>query len=58
MESDLTSRHNTATLALNGYETAGKGMPEIAKKYVEATQERDEIRREIKILEERASDLD
>ncbi|KAE9989505.1 hypothetical protein EG327_002628 [Venturia inaequalis] len=58
LETDLASRHSTAELALKGYETAGKGMSEIASKYVEAIKEGEEIRREIERLEERGRDVD
>lgn len=58
MESSLSTRHSTAQLALKGYETAGKGMSEIATKYVEAIKQGEEIRREIERLEERRRDVD
>lgn len=58
LETDLSSRQSVAQLALKGYETAGKGMSEIASKYVEAIKEGEEIRREIERLEERRRDAD
>ncbi|TLD36787.1 hypothetical protein E2P81_ATG02569 [Venturia nashicola] len=58
LEADLASRQSTAQLALKGYETAGKGMSEIASKYVEAINEGEEIRREIEKLEERERHVD
>ncbi|QDS73842.1 hypothetical protein FKW77_006586 [Venturia effusa] len=58
MESSLNNRSSTAQLALKGYEKAGKGMSEIARKYVEAVREGEEIRREIERLEVRGRDVD
>lgn len=58
LEKDLISRHSTATLALKGYETAGKGMSEIASKYAQAIKEGEEIRREIEKLEGRGAERD
>jgi hypothetical protein len=58
MGQDLSSRLDAAELALKGYESAGKGMSEIAKKYAEAMKEGEEIRNEITRLEDRASEVD
>jgi len=58
MEDDLSTRLNDAQNSLKGYETAGHGMAEIAKRYAEAMKEAEEVRAEISKLEARASDID
>jgi chromosome segregation ATPase len=58
MEENLSGRLDAAEIALKGYETAGRGMAEIAKRYAEAMKEREEVQAEITKLEARASDID
>lgn len=58
MEQDLSVRSRKAENALAEYESAGRGMSEIAKRYAELMKERDGVKSEIRKLESRASDVD